>query len=732
MKKTLLSVCLALITGMAAQAQGGVYQIPNSDFNTWASDNEPGNGWNSFASAGGTLISAAGMSPQPSKDAGRSGAADDYSCKIYSKSIFGVKANGNLTTGRINMGSMSPANSSNYNYTDRTSDSHSLLFAGRPDAVEFYAKFTSGGSPNGRGQFILHGDVDYRDPETSDQEAYKVGIASVPVPASDDWQLYRGEFTYSQDTPATQYMLASFTTNPTPGGSQDDYLWIDDVNFIYYHSLTALSYEGASLSFDEGTLSYDLSSVDYDASKLSYTKKGAGATVETAYDETSGLLTITVKGNDFAANPASVTAYTIQFDNTTEPIIPEEPQLGAKLSSLSEASTEKTYVLYNEHFTAYAIYNGAQSETNVWTAGMIGDAGHELSNASYGEALDVTDAGSCWMVIEKEGRYFLYNVGAGKYLTTPPYGADPAICTFEADSVSLSVADLGNGNFAFNATDGEYGYMCAAPQLTSPLSIWTSDDAGSAWQLIENPNVAADASVVEYLLGTTPDVPEGPEALGEKELSLSNLSTEKTYVLYNEHFTAYAVYNGAQSETNVWTAEMIGDDSHPLANAAYAEALDVTDAGSSWMVVEKDGSYYLYNMGAGKFLTTPGYVNATSPCTFSEEPVALTAVSLGDGNFAFTATGHELDYMCAAPNGFAPVSIWTSTDAGSAWQLKENPNVEADPDVLNTLTGISAAPAAPAKEGIYSLSGLKLGTTSKSQLPAGIYIVNGKKVVVGK
>ena len=31
------------------------YQIPNSDFEAWVSDKEPGNGWNSFASAVGDM-----------------------------------------------------------------------------------------------------------------------------------------------------------------------------------------------------------------------------------------------------------------------------------------------------------------------------------------------------------------------------------------------------------------------------------------------------------------------------------------------------------------------------------------------------------------------------------------------------------------------------------------------------------------------------------------------------
>lgn len=85
------------------------------------------------------------------------------------------------------MGSTSPSNSSNYNFTKRSDSSHSLQFAGRPDAVTFYARFTSGGSPNGRGQFIIHdGDVDYKDPEVSSQAANRVGKASVLVPASSD------------------------------------------------------------------------------------------------------------------------------------------------------------------------------------------------------------------------------------------------------------------------------------------------------------------------------------------------------------------------------------------------------------------------------------------------------------------------------------------------------------------------------------------------------------------
>ena len=108
MRKLLLALtaCAGLTT---AQAQG-VYQMPNSDFENWASEKEPGNGWNSFASAGGTLKSFASMSPSPEKAEGHN---SETAVRLTSKNLWIANANGNLTTGRINMGSMSPADAAN-------------------------------------------------------------------------------------------------------------------------------------------------------------------------------------------------------------------------------------------------------------------------------------------------------------------------------------------------------------------------------------------------------------------------------------------------------------------------------------------------------------------------------------------------------------------------------------------------------------------------------------------
>ena len=96
---------------------------------------------------------------------------------------------------------------------------------------------------------------------------------------------------------------------------------IDDVELVYYHALSALSYEGASLLFSEGVTSYNLSYMYYDETKLAYTVKGQAATASTSYDGETGLLTIRVEGEDFASDPNAFTEYTVQFKtDSDEPV----------------------------------------------------------------------------------------------------------------------------------------------------------------------------------------------------------------------------------------------------------------------------------------------------------------------------------------------------------------------------------------------------------------------------
>lgn len=287
-----------------------VYQIPNSDFESW-SDGALSETWNTFSSAQGIYSGFASSSPAPEQTDGRNGG---YAVKLTSKNLTIANANGNLTTGIVNMGDYTPASTSNYNFTDRCITNGNLPFAGKPDAFEVYGKMTlgSGNTKGGRVQMIIHGECGYRDPEIDSQANKKIAKASATITASTEWTKFTGEFEYTGNTDTKQYLLVNATTNEEPGGSADDVLILDDIRLIYYHALTALMIDGDTIDgFSEDKTSYEVTDdLDDIYSRISYTVKGKGATVETSKDDEA--IYIKVLGNDYSADNTSYTTYTIK------------------------------------------------------------------------------------------------------------------------------------------------------------------------------------------------------------------------------------------------------------------------------------------------------------------------------------------------------------------------------------------------------------------------------------
>lgn len=329
-----------------------VYQIPNSDFENWTADNTAlADSWNSFQTAGGLLASFAMLSPVPEKIDGASG----NGVRLTSKDLWIAYANGNMTTGIINMGSTNPADEANFNFTDRTDVNGNLPFAGRPDAFEVYARFKPGTAKTltddevaagmqqpalqGRMQLILHGDAAYHDPELAEQADSKVASASVLIPATSEWTRFEGKFNYvTDDVPSTQYLLASATTNPVPGASMNDTLDIDNVKLIYYSTLKTLSYDGKVVEgFSPEKTEYTIKASLVDGiDKLNWEKSGVGATVSTDTDFSTNTMRLVVLGNDNSVNKDNKTVYTITFD---------DPTAGISSISAADAANHEVYTL---------------------------------------------------------------------------------------------------------------------------------------------------------------------------------------------------------------------------------------------------------------------------------------------------------------------------------------------------------------------------------------------------
>lgn len=671
MKKYILALT-AFAIGMLASAQG-IYQFTDPSFETWSGNNTPGNEWRSFESAVdnglGKFFFGTGKSasPKPSKVEGTVG---NSALKLFSKDVSRKNANGNLTTGVIAMGSMTPESDANYNFSDISAEGKHLVFAGTPDKVSFYAKFKSGGSANARGRFILHDAINYRDPDVvngnwvkvnnESLESHRVGEATILVPATEEWRKFEADFTYYKKKPTTQYMLASLTTNPVPGGSKDDEFFIDDIQFTYYSTLKSLSYKGATINFSEATTSYDLSSETYDASKLKFKEKGAGATASLSYDNETAIATITVKGNDISVNSANQTVYTIQF---------------------AQPAPQEVVTTYKNDLSVRVLGSTNQpAETNINLIESKGTYSLELKNF----VMDGLGVGN----IKVTNLDVADNTYTTSQTITITKGDDPSINDWMGPGlgeVPVNVVATVNGDqmVAQITIKNFYDFgdidVTFAPTVTIGANASVSTEAGvnnvivnrtfaKGWNTVCLPFDVAVASL---------------QATKAQEFVSSNGSS----LTFNE------VADGVLKANVPYLVFFDNEVSDPFYYGGKVEATNPTP-------VEHSGFTFVGNYEASKSMQ--GLYGVASEGDVQK-------IMLG-------TAGSTLPATCAyftAPTGQNANGLRICFDGGE-------------------VTGINQVNGAQAQSAgaVYNLQGIKVSNRGTNNLPAGLYIMQGKKVIV--
>ena len=133
---------------------------------------------------------------------------------------------------------------------------------------------------------------------------------------NNDWEEITVPIDYKQTdvAPTKMNVIISSADYWTRGNiKKNSTLEVDDVQFVYYHALKNVTYNGKPIEVKENESQFYIPiSPDetFDLNKLKYDKVGVGATVEApVYDAAKNTVTITVKGNDFEKNNKSVTTY---------------------------------------------------------------------------------------------------------------------------------------------------------------------------------------------------------------------------------------------------------------------------------------------------------------------------------------------------------------------------------------------------------------------------------------
>jgi hypothetical protein len=252
MKKFFTLISLVMLSLAALAGTDNQPNIQNGGFEDWGVDKDaPASQavepryWHSFTSASGTWASLAGEHCFKSTDA-HSG---NYSVKLQATSVWGQIANGTVTTGRLNAGSIKaddPANHSELDMskteTDRNGDPFYQTLEARPDSIAFWVKFSTGkaGTCANMSAFITDGTY-YQAPAPKDKTYNNiVGKAeNTNIAACSEWTRISVPFEYEDTNLEPKAIMLTFSTCATPGGGNgDEVLLVDDVELIYGISYT--------------------------------------------------------------------------------------------------------------------------------------------------------------------------------------------------------------------------------------------------------------------------------------------------------------------------------------------------------------------------------------------------------------------------------------------------------------------------------------------------------------
>lgn len=248
MKRILITICSLFVfcfLTLNLSAQYGP-QFDNRGFEQWTDRVSEPVHWHSGGTATGTFSGFVSSQIESSTQT-RPGSTGSKSARVFPTSIIGITANGNITNGRMNAGSMSATGSGNYNYTQRSNNTYNTPLSQLPDSISVWVCFRSQStSDKAQVKAVIHGDADYKFIANGTEEPANMHVATAvssftrTSTANGAYTWRRLSIPFNNNGPCTdvRYILFTATTNEIPGmGSTSDDLFIDDVLLIYKPTL---------------------------------------------------------------------------------------------------------------------------------------------------------------------------------------------------------------------------------------------------------------------------------------------------------------------------------------------------------------------------------------------------------------------------------------------------------------------------------------------------------------
>lgn len=770
MKKQLLTLALLAVAGTA-----GAQQLPNGSFDEgnwvdcvpWTSANNTtkyGTQPKSWKISNVSGLSSGAGSTIVGKDAeGRSGKAV---CVYNCHNSYSMK--GAIVPGYVTLGT--PWNTATLAETEKDGGTFGgLSFKNKPDALRFYYKRSVTGT-NTRSSVVAYlwngtttqksvpgninaktGTLDYRKKVTmTDRDIRVLGmsteghqggsfkdehkliakIESYTTEQPTEWTEWTIPFDYVAEnigeTPekinvifaASDYFNSS---NVTDGVSMS----IDDVELVYYSTLSGLKVNGTDIKLQDGVYEYNgVGSIAKNC--VVATPTSQFATVAYSYDK--NVVTVTVTANDGTSKE-----YKVVFPNAESIATSYKNQInvdfaGSVTSSANDvvisANSDNTINFKLNNFTFMGMVVGDILVPNVQIA-WNGDKVHLTSKQNITiESETFTDLKNMPMTLDAD-------VDKDKNLTAS------LDIIWNSNKIGVSVCkmpfDYSIDGTALTIKNGEVKAADYSTNLVAGLAMgMTSIDLSGVTIADENfyDNVVYGNNV--YFVGD--NNVEGDNIVKNGKAQALTLIDEDESMPFGSafDFTAAAVsYNREfTTETNyvqsfvlpfgftVPTGTTVAELSSVNGDNLVFKPVTETVANKPYLVVTNDGEFInkLTNV----------QVKATAGADLTTTVEGVSHIGSYTAQNVANVYGYSNGKFVKATNGSVkPFRTYVKVaDGQQAAPMAFGVNIEG------TVTGINnATAAATAKEAIYNLQGVRVSGDLK-HLTKGVYIVNGQKVVV--
>ena len=280
------------------------------------------------------------------------------------------------------------------------------------------------------------------------------------------------------------------------------------------------------------------------------------------------------------------------------------------VTELSQLSNDKKYFI--ESARCFLMYKPAASDSKLCTSNATGEA---VERKMAVEAHQFN-------IVSENDQYYLYSIGAGKYVSKDGSFAD-------TKSDALTIENVG-GDYPWKLCIGGNGLNSQIPgQMTEGIVVnsWTTADAGNCYRILDIPADYVDPVYVS---------------------ALADFNPNKAYTLTTKQRGAWTVNNEL---TELSTTSSAG------------QAVDATDTKQHFAVLTLDNeNYYLFNIAANKFVKSK-YTLVAAKGT----PIKLNdATSEGANRMQIQYVGDANGYFNIGGSSQRDICGWSAIDHGNA------------------------------------------------------------------